>query len=363
MNDHQPTTSPGRRIDPLLLASVSIVWWADRSGRIAERQPHWEKFTGQAWQAYRGEGWLSAFHEEDRAAVEAEWRRGIGSGGALLVRGRLWSEERGAWRSVQLRAIPARNDDGLAEWQASAIELDEASTAGNCVDTASGDLAVSIEALRRSEERARLLLREVNHRSKNLLSVVMTIARHTSDGNSADFLDRFDSRIRSLSINQDMMIRNDWSGVDLRELLVAHLEPFAEARDGRVVLDGAPLHVTSALACQSLGMAVHELAMNASRYGALSRPQGRVDFGWEVLGSADRPRLSMRWRETGGPPVEPPLRKGFGTIVLTSMLQYSLGAEIELSYLPGGLQWAIRCPLGRVVQGTRPPVVDQVRTT
>ncbi|MCA0300911.1 MAG: PAS domain-containing protein [Proteobacteria bacterium] len=241
------------------------------------------------------------------------------------------------------------------EWELHRVRLPGGRWGVICHFFDSTELRTTEQALRRSEERARLLLREVNHRSKNLLSVVMTIARHTSEGNPGDFVERFDSRIRSLSINQDMLIRNDWSGVDLEELLRAHLQPFAEARDGRVTLAGPSLHLTSALATQSLGMAIHELATNAAKYGALSCPGGHVDLDWEIDGEAGAaPRLSMRWREVGGPAVEPPERKGFGTIVLTSMLQYSLGAEVDLSYRPDGLDWSLRCPLGRITQSVRP---------
>ncbi len=240
------------------------------------------------------------------------------------------------------------------EWELHRARLPDGRWGVICHYFDSTELRTSEQALRRSEERARLLLREVNHRSKNLLSVVMTIARHTSDGGHGDFVERFDSRIRSLSINQDMLIRNEWAGVDLEELLLAHLQPFAEARDGRVCLAGPPLHLTSPLATQSLGMAIHELATNAAKYGALSTPAGHVYLDWEIVdGAGGSPRLSLGWRERGGPAVEAPARKGFGTIVLTSMLQYSLGAEVDLSCRPEGLEWSFRCPLGRVTRGDR----------
>lgn len=140
---------------------------------------------------------------------------------------------------------------------------------------------VDIDERKRHEEQITLLLREVNHRSKNMLAVVQAIARQTVAATPKDFIDRFAERIEALAASQDLLVKNDWKGVDLQDLARSQLGHFKDLVDKRIELRGPRLFV-SASAAQTIGMALHELATNAGKYGALSDGCGRVEVDWSL---------------------------------------------------------------------------------
>jgi two-component sensor histidine kinase len=145
---------------------------------------------------------------------------------------------------------------------------------------------------------------EVSHRAKNLLSIVNAIAHQTVAKNPDDFLGRFSQRIGALSSNQDLLIRNDWRGVDVEDLVNAQLAHFASLIGFRIVVHGPRLTLRPDSA-QAIGLALHELATNAGKYGALSTDTGRVDVRWE----SDGQTFTMSWTEREGPPVFAPERR------------------------------------------------------
>jgi two-component sensor histidine kinase len=165
------------------------------------------------------------------------------------------------------------------------------------------------------EEREQLLMREVNHRAKNMLSVVDAIAHQTATRNPEDFIERFSERIQALSANQDLLVRNEWQGIDVKDLVRAQLAHFADLIGSRIAVRGPKLLLKPASA-QAIGLALHELAANAGKYGALSTDAGRIDVAWRTDGDT----LTMSWTETDGPPVSAPKRSGFGTLVMKAML-------------------------------------------
>jgi len=189
------------------------------------------------------------------------------------------------------------------------------------------------------EERNRMLLREVSHRSKNLLTVIAIIARRTQSGSVSEFLKTFEARLRGLAANQDLLVASEWQGAWLKQLIVAHLEPFCENVQTRVVSQG-PDMLLGPEAAQNIGMALHELATNAAKYGALSNGEGRIAINWSIEGG----RFRLEWAERDGPAVEPPSRKGFGSTVLTSLVGASLSGETSLSHDASGLRWTLTCP-------------------
>jgi PAS domain S-box-containing protein len=189
------------------------------------------------------------------------------------------------------------------------------------------------------EEREHLLMCEVSHRVRNMLSVVNAIAHQTAANSSKDFLDRFSERIEALSANQSLLILNDWRGVGLRDLVHAQLAHFECLVGSRIIVHGPELVLKPASA-QAIGLALHELATNAGKYGALSTDAGRIDVCWK----ADSDTFTMSWTERGGPHVSAPGRRGFGTTVLESMTERSVGGVVNLDYSPSGMTWHLSCP-------------------
>jgi PAS domain S-box-containing protein len=201
-----------------------------------------------------------------------------------------------------------------------------------------------ITARKHAEEQVHLLMREANHRVKNLLSLVQAIARQTAAGNVEGFIGRFTERIQALAANQDPLGRDERHGADLEDLVRAHLAHFADLVGSRITVHGSKLHL-NATAAQAIGLALHELATNAGKYGALSTDPGRVDLGWRLDGDA----LTMSWTERDGPPVRPPERRGFGTTVIDAMARQALGGEVQLDYARSGLEWHLTCPRGNAL--------------
>ena len=218
-------------------------------------------------------------------------------------------------------------------------------------------LITDITERKRQEEQISLLMREVNHRSKNILTLVQAIARQTAASQPADFLRRFDERVRALAASQDLLVKSEWTGADLAQLIRSQLAHFKDSVDARIALNGPNLFVT-APAAQALGMALHELSTNAGKYGALSNANGRIRVDWTLERGGSEDMFVMSWRERGGPPVQEPEIKGFGTTVICRMAERSLGAKVELLYERDGVSWQLKCPANEVVDRMRSPAVQ-----
>jgi PAS domain S-box-containing protein len=195
------------------------------------------------------------------------------------------------------------------------------------------------------EEKVQFLMREINHRAKNMLSVVQAIAHQTATKNPEDFVERFCERIQALSANQNLLVRSEWNGVAVEDLVRAQLAPFADLIGSRIVVDRAKLCLKAASA-QAIGLALHELATNAGKYGALSTNSGRVNVCWSVDGN----NFTMSWTERDGPPVSEPDRRGFGTMVMKAMAEHSLEGAVDLNYAPSGLTWRLTCPAANALE-------------
>ena len=203
---------------------------------------------------------------------------------------------------------------------------------------------------KRAQERIQLLMREVNHRSKNMLSIVQAIARQTAASSPGDFLERFGDRIQALSASQDLLIKNAWKGVALDDLVRSQLGLFEDLIGSRIELAG-PSFLISAPAAQTLGMALHELATNAGKYGALSSRHGRVEIEWSLKPAEEgETAFFISWCESGGPPVGEPYRRGFGSVIIADMPEGSLGAKVYVDYSRAGFTWRLRCPAHEVLE-------------
>ncbi|MFZ0572649.1 MAG: HWE histidine kinase domain-containing protein [Rhodomicrobium sp.] len=211
---------------------------------------------------------------------------------------------------------------------------------------------VEITERKHQEEQIKLLMAEVNHRSKNMLAVVQSIARQTAATKPHDFIERFGERIRALAASQDLLVENDWKGVDLAELVCSQLAHFKDLIGTRINLKGSQVLISPS-AAQTIGMALHELATNAGKFGALSNRTGRVEVEWSLnCVEAGEETFTMSWRETGGPPVKAPERRGFGSAIIGSLAESSLCARVELDFPASGLSWRLHCPAKEIVDGS-----------
>lgn len=216
------------------------------------------------------------------------------------------------------------------------------------------NILVDITSRKQAEDHIQMLMREVNHRAKNLLGLVQAVARQTAATAPQDFVERFSQRIQSMSANQDLLVKNEWKAVPIGDLIRSQMVHLCDLGTDRISLSGPAVEVTAA-AAQSIGMVLHELATNAVKYGALSNDTGRVEISWNVHASAgEEPRFTISWIEKGGPPVVKPARRGFGSTMIDGMVKMNFGCDVAINYAPSGLEWRLACPIDRLIEGGGP---------
>ena len=206
-----------------------------------------------------------------------------------------------------------------------------------------------------AEDHVQFLMHELSHRSKNLLAVIQSISRRTARTTTTmeEFESRFGKRLQGLAASHDVLVRNSWQGAPLGDLLRQQLMPFMDIQSSRVELTGPEIVVT-AEATQAIGLAIHELATNAIKYGSLSVPEGKIKISWvfdsEPLATCG---LLLKWVEYGGPRVAPPSRNGFGHLVIGEMIERSLNAKVTLEFATRGLEWSVSIPAASLVTEAR----------
>lgn len=207
-------------------------------------------------------------------------------------------------------------------------------------------LSAAASELQLRQEHSAFLMRELAHRSKNQLAVVKGMALQTArQSRTVDqFVEQFSQRIQGLAESQDLMVRQNWQGAWLSDLVRAHLELFGAGP--RVELNGPSLFL-SANAVQNIGFALHELATNAYKHGALTSPGGRVSVSWR--GPQPDGRIYLEWLERDGPPVQPPQHQGFGSLVITELVAQALQGTTKLDFGPAGLHWRLDIPASFVL--------------
>ena len=212
-------------------------------------------------------------------------------------------------------------------------------------------IARDITERKRVEKHNKLLLAEVNHRAMNLLAVVQAVVQQTArDGDPATFVLRLSERIHGLAASQDLLVKTEWLGVEVADLVTAQLAHFKDLIGTRVLLDGPPARLKPA-AAQGIGMALHELATNAAKYGALSTGEGRVHITWRVV--ARNPAFFMSWLEEGGPKVVSPIRKGFGQMVIGRLVEAAVEGTEKLEYPESGFSWSLSAPFADTLERGR----------
>lgn len=259
-------------------------------------------------------------HPEDRDRVHDGFREAMRTGAEFYDSEYRIIRPDGEQRWIWGRGRVVRDEQGRP-WRYSGVDFD-------------------VTDRKKQEEHLRMVMRELLHRTNNLLAVVDGMARQTASHSKelADFMPTFTARLRGLGETSTLLARQEWRGAWLDELVTAQVAPFAEA--GRFELSG-PRVLLSPRAVQNLGLAVHELCTNAMKYGALHDPEGRVKVTWSIEPDG---RLRLVWREIDGPPVKPPTRQGFGRVVSERMLAAALEAEVKTDFAASGIAWTAILP-------------------
>ena len=310
-----------------------LAWIADADGSIIWYNKRWFEFTGTTLDEMKGWGWKAIHHEDHIGRVTDRFVEAIGKGES--------------WEDI----FPLRGADGSYRWFLSRARP---------IRDAAGRVAfwfgtnTDITEQREQKEAIEHLLREVNHRAKNMLTLIMALARRSAPGNDA-FVKRFTRRVQALAANQDLLVARAWGSVAMADLVEAQLGFVIDRARAGLTHEGPPVAIT-ARAAETLGLALHELATNALKYGALSlgeeedeaqndRPAGRVAIAW----SLEDGRFRLSWTESGGPPVTPPEREGFGSSVIRDIPAASLGADVRLDYRAEGLRWTLDAPAQSII--------------
>ncbi|SDU32477.1 sensor histidine kinase [Stappia sp. ES.058] len=202
--------------------------------------------------------------------------------------------------------------------------------------------AVDLTHKRENERQMHLVMRELTHRSKNLLAVIQAMARQTAarSDNPEDFVESFSARLQAMAASHDLLVSQSWYGADLRELVIAHLAQSIDPDSPQIEVSG-PTRSISADAAQNLGLALHELTTNAAKYGALSVLDGKLAVAWEIGETVVR----LSWTETGGPHVSAPKRDGFGRMLLERLVAPALDGDVTIDFAASGVRCTIEFPI------------------
>jgi PAS domain S-box-containing protein len=216
-----------------------------------------------------------------------------------------------------------------------------------------GGLARDITDGKLAEQQRELLIAELNHRVKNTLAIVQSIASHTRHASAPkDFEQAFNARLSTLAKAHDLLTRSRWSGTSLRDVIDGALAPFVgpDAKQ-RIIIRGPDLWVAPNIAVL-FALAFHELATNATKYGALSSGSGQVEVTWAIEPSPEPNNVELYWRESGGPAVVAPNRKGFGTLLIERVLRYEAEGQTRLSFPAEGAELYLQLPLSEKIRRT-----------
>ena len=318
-----------KRLAAIVEQATVGVAQSDLEGRIELANPRFCEITGSSASDLVGRRMLDLTHPDDATENARLFNALVADGTPFQIEKRYLRPDGSAvWVSNQVSLI--HDDDGRPRG-AVAVALD-------------------ISQRRAAAEQRELLLSELNHRVKNTLATVQAIALQTlgSAQDLAAFRGAFLSRLMALAKTHNLLAREGWRGIGLRELLANELAPYATDPRRRAALEGDDI-VLEPKAALAISLALHELATNAGKYGALSVADGGVDARWSVSPRKDdeRPWLRLEWREHGGPPVAEPTRRGFGSRLITEGVSHELGGDAQLDFASTGVRCTIEFPLPR----------------
>lgn len=303
-----------------------LIAYVDREQRYRFNNKYYEDWFGRSRDEVTGRHVRDILGEEAYAVREAAIRAALA--GEHVVFDAFIPHREDGRREVEMQYIPRRGADGTVD--------------GFFV------IAFDVTARKRSEEHLRLLNDELNHRVKNLLATVQSIAWQTlRDAETLPHArEAFTSRLMVMAKAHDLLTLRNWAGAGLAEVVSLTVQTYQDA-NRRFRAEGPDIRLSSKTAL-SVSMALHELATNAVKYGALSNEEGRVDISWRIVEEAGGRGLRLRWRESGGPPVSAPERTGFGSRLIERGLSAELGGSAVIVYDPSGLVCTVEAPLARL---------------
>jgi PAS domain S-box-containing protein len=316
-----------RRMRTLVTGIPQMVFRSLSSGERTWGSPQWIEFTGLSFEESLGFGWLDAIHPDERQATIGAWQ-GVEERGEYYAEHRILDAASGRYRWHQTRATPLRDESGrIVEWLGTSTDVEE---------------------LRQLQRHQQTLLSELQHRVRNTLGVVRSIARRTAEASSdvEEMSSHFQGRLDAFSRVQAIVTRNPEGGIDLASLIEDEMLAHA-AREGETLKIEGPELCLRSRAAESMSLAIHELATNAVKYGALSAEDGRIAIRWERVKPDGAERLNLIWEENGVDlPDGEPGRQGFGLELLQRTLPYDLRAETRVEFRPEGVRFRLSMPLG-----------------
>lgn len=276
---------------------------------------------------------MALLHEEDRvpALEQFETFKTINADAVLDVEFRITRASDKEERWLVARGRVFKSDQGVAVLRGTTRDITDR---------------------KRREAQIRFLMGELTHRTKNIMAIIQSIVRQTARNatNVAQFSDEFSQRLTGVAGSLDLLIKDNWQGASLIELVSIQSAPIVGSANGRLRLHGNDIRLRSD-AAQNLGLALHELSTNAVKYGALSTPSGFVDLSWRISKTEDGGQVfELIWKENGGPPVVQPTRKGFGHVVMDRLVKASLAGSADLAFEPDGVRWTLRVPTDNLMQ-------------
>ncbi|MBY0612213.1 MAG: PAS domain-containing protein [Beijerinckiaceae bacterium] len=307
-------------------STPDLIYTKDRSSRLTFANPATLETIGKPWPDLAGRSDMEWHHNPEEARSNmANDRRVIENG-----------------RSETVEEVFS-NDEGILVYLSTKAPL------YNAANEIIGMVGISTDITERkaNEEQRQFLMRELTHRSKNLLAVVQSMARQTATMSQSmtDFQSRFSARLLGLATSHDLLLQEEWRGASIRQLVISQLGHLIDMIDSRILLSG-PDGLLQPEAAQNIGLALHELSTNAAKYGALSNENGQVYIRWGILPCVGaEERFFIQWQEDGGPTVTPPQRRGFGHSVMERLVARALDGKVDLDFNPNGVVW--RLEIGR----------------
>ncbi|WP_051328717.1 sensor histidine kinase [Geminicoccus roseus] len=321
-----------------------LIWRCGMDKACAWTNKAWLDFTGTSLgPEFR---WADVIHPDDYQRCLEVFTSAFDTGERFTMDYRLRRHD-GVYRWIRDNGAPFTDENGgMAGYFGSGIDVTDHVENEIALRRALAQADSYDQKQKQAQWRQDLLIGELNHRVKNTLATVQSIAAQSFRG-STDVrtgLATFEGRLIALSRAHDVLTKENWLGAPLREVMDAGIEPFCAGGRSRFSVAGPPINVTPKMAL-ALTMGIHELCTNAVKYGALSNAAGRVLIEWWLHDVADGLVLELRWQEVDGPPVNPPVQRGFGTRLIEKGLAREFGGTAEMAFEPAGLVCTIRAPI------------------